>query len=273
MIERGFCRLVAFSAVLTTLVGLGGGCGARPVPSAEKRAEERPAETTATAVATANTPPALRGGVSLSGRVGFEGPPPERRAINMTKDPQCIKLHGDQPVLDEDVLVASDGGVKNAFVYVRRGVPEANYPMPDKPATLDQKNCMYHPRVQGIRVGQKLVVSNGDPITHNVRGFPILSRPFNFGQPPGSEPRERVFEGAEAEVEIQCDIHPWMHAYVFVMDHPFFGATGEDGRYTIEGLPPGEYTLQLWHEKFGKQRKTVTVADQPVADVDFTFKR
>jgi hypothetical protein len=121
-------------------------------------------------------------------------------------------------------------------------------------------------------VGQKLLVSNGDPVTHNVRSFPTLSRPFNFGQPAGSEPRERIFDAPEAEVEVQCDIHPWMHAFVFVMDHPFYAVTGDDGRWTIDNLPPGEYTLQLWHEKLGKQRKTITVADKAMADVDFTLK-
>jgi hypothetical protein len=213
-----------------------------------------------------------KGGAKLTGKVVFAGTLPERRKVNMTKDPQCIKLHGDQGLLDQELLISEDGGVKNAFVYIRRGLPEAKYPVPDKPATLDQKNCMYVPRVQGMRTGQKLLVGNSDPVTHNVRSFPILSRPFNFGQPPGSEPRERIFEAAEREIEVQCDIHPWMHAYIFVMDHPFYSVSGDDGTYTIEGVPPGEYTLEIWHEKFGKQRQSVKVAGADVSDVNFTYK-
>ena len=132
---------------------------------------------------------------------------------------------------------------------------------------------MFRPRVQGVRVGQQLLVGNGDPVTHNVRSFPVLNQAFNFGQPPDTDPRERVFERAEREIEVQCDFHPWMHAYIFVMDHPFFSVSDDDGTYAIDGLPPGEYTLESWHEKLGKQRKTVTVGGDDLVDVNFTFPR
>jgi Carboxypeptidase regulatory-like domain len=221
---------------------------------------------------TASVPVSTSGGRKVTGRVVFDGPAPERKVINMSKDAQCIKLHGDNPVLTEDVIVAPDGGLKNAFVYIRRGVPKGDYPVPAEAVMLHQKDCMYRPRVQGLRLGQRLLVANGDPVTHNVRSFPIKSRPFNFGQPPGSEPRERIFEAAEREIEVQCDIHPWMHAYLFVMDHPFYAVTEEDGAYTIENLPPGEYTLAAWHEKLGRQQQPITVADGDLADVNFTYR-
>jgi hypothetical protein len=217
--------------------------------------------------------PGTTDGVKLSGRVVFTGKPPARRVIIMAKDPKCIELHGGKPKLDEDLLVGASGGLKNAFVRVQRGAPKKDYPLPDKPAVLDQQGCMFHPRVQGVRVGQKLLVTNGDPVTHNVRSFPVLNPAFNFGQPPKTEPRERVFERAEREIEIQCDFHLWMHAYVFVMDHPFYSVSDDEGAFSIEGLPPGEYTLEAWHEKLGKQRKTVTVGDKEVADVNFEYKR
>ena len=97
------------------------------------------------------------------------------------------------------------------------------------------------------------------PVTHNVRSFPVLNPAFNFGQPPQTEPRVRVFERAEREIEIQCDFHLWMHAYIFVMDHPFYCVSDDSGTFAIEGLPPGEYTLESWHEKLGKKRTTVKV--------------
>jgi hypothetical protein len=212
-------------------------------------------------------------GVKLSGRIVYKGKPPARRPINMSKDAKCIELHGKKTVLDEDLLVDEAGGVQNVFVRISRGAPKVEYPMPDKPARLDQQDCMFRPRVQGVRVGQKLLVANADPVTHNVRSFPSLNPAFNFGQPPATEPRERVFEKAEREIEIQCDFHLWMHAYVFVMDHPFYAVSAEDGTYTIENLPPGEYTLEAWHEKLGRQRQTLTVAGKDSADVNFTYPR
>ncbi len=229
----------------------------------------------APAATAAPTPAAAKklAGVKLSGRVLFRGTPPARRVINMGKDPKCIELHGDKPVLDENLIVSRAGGVKNAFVRVQRGVPKKEYPVPEEPAVLDQKGCMFRPRVQGVRVGQRLLVGNDDPVTHNVRSFPVLNPAFNFGQPPETDPRERVFERAEREIEIQCDFHLWMHAYVFVMDHPFFDVSAADGTFAITGLPPGKYTLEAWHEKLGRQRQMVTVGDDDLGDVTFTFPR
>jgi hypothetical protein len=212
------------------------------------------------------------GGVRLSGSVKFDGVPPERRVINTSKDAACAKLHDGKPVLDEDLIVSTAGGVKNAFVFVRRGAPTGKYAVPEEPATLEQQGCMFRPRVQGMRAGQRLKVGNGDPVTHNVRSFPVINQAFNFGQPPDTPPRERLFEQAEREIEIQCDIHPWMHAYLFVMDHPFFNVTDDDGAFAIEGLPPGEYTLESWHEKLGKQRTSVTVGSDPLVDVNFAYR-
>jgi hypothetical protein len=212
-------------------------------------------------------------GARLGGRVVYRGDPPARRPINMSKDAKCVEMHGGKTVFDEDLIVGADGGVKNAFIRVQRGAPKMDYPMPEKPAVLSQEGCMFHPRVQGIRVGQKLLVDNADPVTHNVRSFPVLNPAFNFGQPPKTEPRERIFERAEREIEIQCDFHPWMHAYVFVMDHPFYSVSADDGTYAIEGLPPGEYALEIWHEKLGKQRQTVKVTDADVSDLNFTYPR
>lgn len=245
--------------------------GAADKPAAEpdepKADEEEPAASTSDdAAKQANS------GATLSGRVTFDGTPPERRPINMSKDPMCIKLHGGEEVLDEAVLISDEGGVKNAFVYIRRGAPDMEYPVPEEPVVLDQKNCAYVPRVGGMLVGQKLLVSNSDPVTHNVRSYPIRNRAFNFGQPAGTGARERIFDEPEREIEVQCDIHPWMHAYVFVMDHPFFNVSAEDGTYAIEGLPPGEYTLAIWHEKLGKDQQTVTVGDDDLGDVNFVLK-
>lgn len=212
-------------------------------------------------------------GTKLSGRVAYKGTPPTRRVVNMTKDPKCIEMHGKKQVLEEELLVDKSGGLKNVFVRVQRGAPKADYPLPKEPAVIDQKDCAFHPRVQGVRVGQKLLVTNSDPVTHNVRAFPTLNPAFNFGQPPKTEPRERVFEQAEREIEIQCDFHLWMHAYIFVMDHPFYAVSADDGTFAIEGLPPGDYTLEAWHEKLGRQRQAVKVTDKGLADVTFTYPR
>ncbi len=235
-------------------------------PAAELPTEEPPADPPAI------ESPGTANGITLSGRVLFDGPRPQRRAINMTKDPTCIKLHGDDPVLSEELIVGDDGGVQNAFVYIRRGAPKMDYPVPEGAIELDQKDCMYRPRVQGMLVGQTLKVLNSDPVTHNVRSFPVRNRAFNFGQPADSGPRERLFDVAEREIEIQCDIHPWMHAYLFVMDHPFFAVTDAEGKYSIAGLPAGDYSLAIWHEELGRQNQDVNVVDKDIEVINFIFQ-
>jgi hypothetical protein len=208
---------------------------------------------------------------ALNGRVTLNRPAPKRRIINMSKDAQCVEMHKGESVLDEEVIVGAGRGLKNVFVYIRRGVPERNYTPPAEPAHLDQKGCMYYPRVQGVRVGQKLLVDNSDPVTHNVRSFPVKNKAFNFGQPANTDPRERVFDEPEREIEVQCDFHPWMHAYIFVMDHPFFCVTAEDGTYSIPDLPPGEYTVGIWHEKFGRKQQNIALDGSGPGTLDFAY--
>ena len=209
----------AIACVVGLCVFVQSGCGYDPVTPAKAADDTAPATETKDSVS----------GPVLSGRVLLNRSAPKRRIINMGKDAQCVEMHKDEPVLDEEVIVGAGGGLKNVFVYIRRGVPERDYALPDEPAHLDQKGCMYYPRVQGVRVGQKLLVANSDPVTHNVRSFPVKNRAFNFGQPADTEPRERVFDEPEREIEVQCDFHPWMHAYIFVMDHPFYCVTSDDG--------------------------------------------
>lgn len=115
-------------------------------------------------------------------------------------------------------------------------------------------------------------MSNGDPLTHNIRSFSFRNRAFNIAQPANSEDRKKVFTKREKAVMIQCDLHPWMKAYYFVMDHPYFAVTNEKGQFKIEGLPAGEYTLAAWHEEFGDQEVKITVDATGFSEVGFSFE-
>ncbi len=130
---------------------------------------------------------------------------------------------------------------------------------------------MFRPRVQGVMVGQEFVMKNGDPVLHNVRALSFKNRAFNIAQPPKSEDRKKVFKRREKEVMVQCDIHPWMTAYYFVMDHPYFAVTNEKGQFEIKGLPAGQYTLAVWHEEFGEQETKISVASKGATEVGFSY--
>lgn len=212
---------------------------------------------------------------TIVGIVRFNGVRPIRKPLRLIekggKRSDCHKLHTTD-LLDESRLVSEKGEVANVFVYVKKGIEKKSYPLPEKPAVLNQDKCMFRPRVQGIRVGQEFVMRNSDPLTHNVRSFARRNRAFNVAQPPNTPDRTRKFTAGERAVKIQCDIHPWMTAYYFVMEHPYFAVTNEKGQFKIRGLPAGEYTLVAWHEEFGEQEVKITVAATGSTDVEFSFE-
>jgi len=207
---------------------------------------------------------------SISGAVLFEGTAPPAQPINMRSDPACAAAG--EGATFEVISVGENGGLGNVFVYVKDGLGDLRFPVPATPVVLDQKGCRYVPHVLGIQVGQPLEVVNSDPTLHNVHAVAKLNQEFNTGQPIQGMRHTHTFSTVEVMTPFKCDVHSWMSAYVGVLDHPFFAVTGEDGQFSLQGLPPGTYTIEAWHEQLGTQTQTVTVGAQEAADVSFTFK-
>ena len=171
---------------------------------------------------------------------------------------------------NETLVVNENKTLRNVVVSVTGGLPEGNYPAPP-PAKLDQKGCQYHPHVLALMKDQPLLISNSDSFLHNVHSLAQQNPAFNFGQP-SVDPGKPVDPMKSAEVfKIKCDVHPWMNAWIHVLDHPFFSVTSEDGTFTLRGLPPGKYTLTAWHESLGTKTAEVTVEQGKPATVDITF--
>lgn len=213
------------------------------------------------------------GSAAVAGVAKFEGEAPPARVIDVSADPKCADMHKDNPLLSDAVVISDAGEVANVLVYVDNP-PDMKYPMPETPAVLDQEGCQYKPHILVARVDQEIAIKNSDPLLHNVRSFARRNRPFNMGQPEDSPPRTKTYSKPEQEIKIKCDVHPWMTAYLWVLDHPFYSVTGEDGSFRIENLPAGKYTLKAWHERMGEMEQEVTVEDgQAIEDVVFTFTR
>jgi len=205
----------------------------------------------------------------VHGKTVFQGDAPRRRKVDMGSDPGCHALHA-EPLRDESILVDENGGLANVFVWISKGV-QGKFEPPADPVVLTQSGCCYAPHVLGLQVGQKLVVKNTDPVTHNVHSFAKKNKAFNQSQQSGGKDIEQVFDKEEVLMQVKCDIHGWMSTYIGVVDHPFFAVTAADGSFSIPNLPAGEYTLSARHEVFGLQKTTITVSGDGAVESSFTF--
>jgi plastocyanin len=207
----------------------------------------------------------------ISGRVVFTGTPPPVDVVRMGIDQVCAQTVGAN-VQSQAVLIGKDGALENAFVYVKDGLdPAYSFVIPTTPVTLDQKGCRYTPRVFGVRAGQPVEIVNSDATLHNVHALPMMNQEFNQGEPAQGARMQKTFTVPEVMVRFKCDVHAWMSAYVGVMTHPFFAVTGADGTFSIKGLPPGTYTLEAWHEKFGTRTANVTINEHQTEHPSFSF--
>lgn len=213
-------------------------------------------------------PPGKLGTAAVSGRVTLVGVPPANEKVTMGTDPFCAGRHPGETELPA-YAVGADGALANVLLRVTEGV-SGSYPAPSEAKTLDQKGCAYSPRLLALMVGQPLDIVSSDATLHNVHAAAKANKPFNLGMPAPGTRYTRTFAAPEI-VPFRCDVHPWMRAWVAVVPHPFFAATGADGRYEIRGLPAGTYTVEAWHEKLPAQTFTVTVADGATETRDVAF--
>jgi plastocyanin len=215
---------------------------------------------------------AAQQGSVVTGRVRFTGAKPTNPKIDMSEEPACKDKYKTVPPMGEAVVVNPNGTLANVFVYVKSGLPaSAKYQAPATPVVIDQDGCRYHPHVLGIMVGQNLEIRNSDPVLHNIKAKPVKNRPFNVSQPTAGMKTMRTFATPEVMVPLECNVHGWMNAYLGVLPHPFYAVTGADGAFSIKGLPPGTYTVEAWHEKYGTQTATVTVTATGAKMADITF--
>ncbi len=219
--------------------------------------------------------PAL-GTATISGSVKFEGKKPRTRPIDMAgADEKCAELHGGKRLKPQTVVVNGNGTLRNVFVWAKSGVEGWSFPMPEADVLLDQKGCWYFPHVQGMRTGQSLSIKTSDPTAHNVHGYAKVNRSFNRSQPAGAANVSIRMRRDEASppMKVKCDIHPWMNAFVAVVDHPYFAVTGDDGSFELANLPPGTYTIEAWHETYGTMEQKVTIADKESQALEFTYPK
>ena len=218
--------------------------------------------------------PDMDNGGTISGKVTFEGTPPKMAVLDVSANPVCAKAHASSPLKSEQVVVNDNKTLKNVFVWVvsNDALKSKNWQVPTTAVEIDQNGCEYKPHVIALMAGQNLEIKNSDPTNHNIHPQPTTNQEFNESQAPGTPAITKTFPREEIMIPVKCNVHNWMRSYINVVSHPFFAVTGDDGTYTIKGLPPGTYTIEMVHEKYGKQDQQVTVGAKETKTADFTVK-
>jgi plastocyanin len=214
------------------------------------------------AAAQANTG-AIKGHIRISGKL------PGNPVIRMGMDPMCAKQTAGKRIVQEFVVATADGSLANVFVRLQGNVPQT--PVSSQPVMIDQRGCVFSPRVVGVRVGQVLSVKNSDAFLHNTHALSGKDNGFNVGQPTAGNVYNWKAKNEEVMLHLKCDIHNWMNAYIGVVTNPYFAVSDTAGIFQIDKVPPGTYSLQAWHERFGFLTKTVTVKAGATATIDFTY--
>ena len=232
-------------------------------PTASSEAPQR------AAIPAFNVDPATAG--SITGVIRYKGPRPARKLIDMSEDPACVEAHHGK-AYDESLVLSPKGGLGNAFIYVEKGLEGKTFAVPTTPVTIDQSGCWFRPRIIGIQTNQILKVVNSDPVTHNIHPMAQVNREWNHSQGAGDPPISRKFAKPEIMIKVKCNIHSWMHAYIGVVENPYFAVSADDGSFSIGNLPAGTYTIGIWQETLGMQEQQLTVAPKSESHANVLFE-
>jgi plastocyanin len=204
----------------------------------------------------------VKDGGTISGTVKFKGTAPAPKKLDVGKDKEVC---GKTPKVDQS-LVVNSGNLVYAVVSItdiKKGKK-----IDVKKVTLDQNGCQYHPHVLAFPAGATVEILNPDGILHNVHSYSKVNNPFNMAQPKFKKTLEVKIDKPEA-VELKCDVHGWMHGWLVATETPYVAVTDNSGNFKLTDVPPGTYTVEVWHEKLGKNTQKVTVKAKEDAKVNF----
>lgn len=207
-------------------------------------------------------------GGTIVGEVKYAGDPPAPEKIDVTKD---ANICGADPKVSPTLVVGANKGIKDVVASLPSIQKGKALGKPEKPPVLDQKSCEYHPYAQIIPVNTTLEITNSDDVLHNIKTSGGSKTSFNIAQPKFKRKLTVEFKNPEI-VQVECNVHGWMHAIIVVEDNPYDALTDANGSFKITDVPPGKYTVKVWHSKLGEQTKEVTVGPKEEVKVAFEMK-
>ena len=255
-------------AVVLLSAGLAVGCGGNE-REGEAKEDAREEPVSAPNPNAKPVDPATAG--TISGVIKLDGAPPKMRPINLRSVPSCNQMHA-TPLMTEDVVAGDNGALQNVVVYLKGDFSSYTFPENTEEAKIDQHGCVYIPHVVAVTTHNPIQIHNSDSATHNSSAATKVNRSWNETQTVGGAPVERTFARPEIGISLKCNLHPWMKVYVSVFDHPYFQVTGKDGSFTLKNVPPGNYTIAAWQERYGTVEQPVTVTSGGAQNVTLNFK-
>lgn len=165
---------------------------------------------------------------------------------------------------------AKNGG--DAVIYIDK-VAGKTFSPPEKHARMDQKNLAFKPHVLPIIAGTTVDFMNSDDVLHNVFSPDQCTGKFNLGSWPKGQMKSFTFKEAGCTPTLLCNVHPEMEGFVVVVETPYFAVSDKDGNYTIKDVPPGKYTVKIWHEKLKGKDAQVEVPEKGNVAADFEIHK
>ena len=205
----------------------------------------------------------------LTGKVTYEGTPKKFKPIDMSAEPNCKKFY-DTPPLPEASVTGPGNALQNVIAYISEGAPD------EKPASgpvvqITQRGCRDAPHVVIAEAGQEVWVKNDDSVTHSIHPLAHSNAELNRSQPPGAPPVVIRYEQPEF-IRVKCELHPWMRGVLAVFKNSHHAVTDANGGFTLPDLPPGKYTVTVWHETYGTQSKQIVITAGESQTQNFVFK-
>ncbi len=211
-------------------------------------------------------------GGTITGRVLAGEAKPEAEPFLITKD-QSVCGEGQRIV--EWVRVNGDA-LLDAVVYLEKVKEGKPFPEETRSGKIDQKACAFVPYLQAIANGGKLDIVNSDPVTHNIHTYEIIGRArrtvINVSQSEqGNVVTKKIKLRKGVVMKVECDVHNFMHGWVFVAKNPYFAIVDENGNFTIDNVPPGKYVLKVWHGRLGDKESKIEVEAGGTVEASFSY--
>ena len=194
----------------------------------------------------------VNNGGTITGTVKWSGPVPHELTLPVTKDPSICDPDSHKRVDLERLIIGPDGGVANTVVYLKNISSGKAMDLPEPRRFLDQRHCRYEPHILLVPTSTDLRMKSSDATLHTIHmdGAATYNLPFPF--PNQVISRDMHTPGL---VNLKCNGgHVWMNAEMMVVSHPYYAVTGQDGKFELTDVPPGNYELVAWHEGWGVAR-------------------